>query len=607
MQAGGHSRNSAAVQQNSGAEPEQAGPSQLPSLSQITQSHYELEFENPSSTWARKLFADAERTSLEMADDLENARNGRSGCLRSKARSTSHNTRAVSLSSHSQASQQQRPSTSSTPSSPHHSPSPSRLSRLGAYTSRPIQTSPEREKRKSREEVVLLHRVPEDGAAMEFHSAPISQSFSSRNANDQTGDGYDRSSQTTTPVIGTAPRYLGGQPLTMDDDDEEEEEQWILDEELARQGLYRGSYRQLVSLYSLTPVFTFLAFLFLAYLPKIAYPTIDATPGAPYPYSPFLPFPLPEILTPIAFWALSYLLSSFIFSLFSFVFPNSSRLSLLLGSLFQSSLGLILREAVVPILLVPRSAVFDHPTWRDISFLRTWWVALGWAAAEAVVGLKQGYDGIALYRDVLVSVRRIISSPKRSQKQKNVQMPGELVDVERRPLLERRSSVASSTATQSDANLKNSIEEEVERDVDELIALRGREELEDLYGMPFIHIPVFISCLHRLNSVLFVLGSTLLLTAAYMRSSLSLDPPNSTADRLGASFVDAFHRHSSRSHGDIQFFITFPLLVVLQWVLSLLHTPQVLPRIGVQTFVYIGFMISLGVFFAGLGVWEGII
>jgi hypothetical protein len=29
---------------------------------------------------------------------------------------------------------------------------------------------------------------------------------------------------------------------------------------------------------------------------------------------------------------------------------------------------------------------------------------LGWAAAEAVVGVKQGYESIALYGDVLVNV-----------------------------------------------------------------------------------------------------------------------------------------------------------------------------------------------------------
>jgi hypothetical protein len=254
-------------------------------------------------------------------------------------------------------------------------------------------------------------------------------------------------------------------------------------------------------------VFTFLIFLALAFLPKFAYPLApDTTPGAPYHYSLLLPFPLPEILTASAFWALSHLLNSFIFSFFSSILVNQPIFSLSLSSLMQSLLIVILRQAVVPILLIPRNAVYDHPTWHDISFRRTWWVALGWAAAEAAVGIKQGYDGIALYRDVLVSVRKVVSTPSQTRKQQNVPISGygsvsqetsrgrgstvrtisSPVDVERRPLLERRSSSSSATANRSDAHLKDAIEEEVERDVEELIALRGREELEDLYGMPFI-------------------------------------------------------------------------------------------------------------------------
>jgi len=78
-----------------------------------------------------------------------------------------------------------------------------------------------------------------------------------------------------------------------------------------------------------------------------------------------------------------------------------------------------------------------------------------------------------------------------------------------------------------------------------------------------------------------------------MRSSLSLGPSHPTPNDF--------------SEGNTQLLITTLLLVVLQWFLSVLHTPQVLPRIGVQTFVYVGSMISLGVFFAGLSVWEGIV
>lgn len=59
------------------------------------------------------------------------------------------------------------------------------------------------------------------------------------------------------------------------------------------------------------------------------------------------------------------------------------------------------------------------------------------------------------------------------------------LNTERQPLLERLPS-ATSSASQSDAQLKDAIEAAVEHDVDELLAMRGREELEDLYGMPFI-------------------------------------------------------------------------------------------------------------------------
>jgi len=65
-----------------------------------------------------------------------------------------------------------------------------------------------------------------------------------------------------------------------------------------------------------------------------------------------------------------------------------------------------LRQATVPILLIPSTALYNHPTWRDGSFCWIWWVALGWAAE--IFGIKQGYDGLALYRDVLVNARKTV-------------------------------------------------------------------------------------------------------------------------------------------------------------------------------------------------------
>ena len=85
--------------------------------------------------------------------------------------------------------------------------------------------------------MTLLRRVPEDGDAMESHSAPSPQS-SSQCLNDQEGGGRDSLSR--TPVFGSTFQNVEGLSLTMGDDNEEEEEQRWLDEEIARQGLYWG-------------------------------------------------------------------------------------------------------------------------------------------------------------------------------------------------------------------------------------------------------------------------------------------------------------------------------------------------------------------------------
>ena len=52
---------------------------------------------------------------------------------------------------------------------------------------------------------------------------------------------------------------------------------------------------------------------------------------------------------------------------------------------------------------------------------------------------------------------------------------------------------------------------------------------------------------------------------------------------------------------------TLPPILVLQTALAMMHTPWILPRIGIHTFVYINLLVSLGYFFGGLGLWEALI
>lgn len=51
-------------------------------------------------------------------------------------------------------------------------------------------------------------------------------------------------------------------------------------------------------------------------------------------------------------------------------------------------------------------------------------------------------------------------------------------------------------------------------------------------------------------------------------------------------------------------FYAFFGLLTLQSVFGMMHTPWVLPRIGVHTLVYVQLVILLALFFAALGIWE---
>ena len=54
------------------------------------------------------------------------------------------------------------------------------------------------------------------------------------------------------------------------------------------------------------------------------------------------------------------------------------------------------------------------------------------------------------------------------------------------------------------------------------------------------------------------------------------------------------------------FIIAFPLILLLNTFLSLLYTPLILPRIGIHTAAYIGFLVGLGTLFTGLGLWRAL-
>lgn len=103
-------------------------------------------------------------------------------------------------------------------------------------------------------------------------------------------------------------------------------------------------------------------------------------------------------------------------------------------------------------------------------------------------------------------------------------------------------------------------------------------------------IPVFISCLQRIDSILLSTGITLSLSASYLHSSLSQSIPHP----------------DNTSSTNRPFLIALPLVLILNFFLNILYTPLILPRVGLHTTSYIGLLLGLGSFFTGLGLWDAL-
>ena len=115
----------------------------------------------------------------------------------------------------------------------------------------------------------------------------------------------------------------------------------------------------------------------------------------------------------------------------------------------------------------------------------------------------------------------------------------------------------------------------------------------DSYHCASQKIPVFVSCLQRVDSILLSVGITLTLAASYLHSALSKPARES-------GVTDHFLSKNR------PFLVAFPLVLLLNLFLNILHTPLVLPRIGVHTAAYISFLLGLGSFFIGLGLWGAL-
>lgn len=387
-----------------------------------------------------------------------------------------------------------------------------------------------------------------------------------------------------------------------DDSPAEADEEEDVESELAAKGLYVGSYDRTVALYGFVPTSGLILLVVLAILP----PTIwKLSPSKPLPHSPYFPSPLPELLVSTALWSLSHLIRLPIYTLFSSVLCGFSQAYVtVIFHLFYAIIYNVLRLSALPILRVKHQMNYPRPTWRDIAFRRIWWLALGWAAIEIIVGVVQDYAKIALYEKVMVpeeKIKEVMGDPEFMGAAGGIQAEFGTDGIQLSPRvdapgplgLSRIESINSLTAQHSKQprSLAEALEMEVDRDMEQLVNLKEREELEEIYGVPIIKIPVFVSCLQRIASITITIGIFLILSASYLRSNISM-PIVST--------------YAPASSTNLYFFITFPLVVLLNTCLSVMYTPIILPRLGVHVTAYIAFLIGLGTVFAGLGLWGAL-
>lgn len=249
------------------------------------------------------------------------------------------------------------------------------------------------------------------------------------------------------------------------------------------------------------PITSLLVWLFAASVPLLALPTQPSTT----PHAPYFPTPLPELLLSISLLALLHLLDPYLFTFAGVLLPYPTAQSVL-GTALHVLLRNALSTAALPMLrltLPGGIATYRAPTFRHV-----WWLALGWSLAEVVTGIAQGYETLALYRDVLVPegrARELVmsevaapalapnnnrswsASPPRAADERlreslsRGEDGGTIMDVPRSPVRGRQQEPSSSSARMTnDAE----IQLEVDREFDELVAVKAREELEELYGFP---------------------------------------------------------------------------------------------------------------------------
>ncbi|KAG9097856.1 hypothetical protein FRC06_007109 [Ceratobasidium sp. 370] len=234
-----------------------------------------------------------------------------------------------------------------------------------------------------------------------------------------------------------------------------------------------------------------------------------------------------------------------------------------------------LRLGVLVLLGVRLHAWHGHPQWapfptpQDEAFRDAWWMALGWSTVEAGLSIFQGYEQLALYKD-LFEARDRDEETWRNTTVNALQFDSRTVSRSTSSAMDEDAKRAAILSTSELASI-------ADEDLMQSIQQRDREALELVFGVPLPNIPVFISCLQRIDAQLLSMGFTLLVSAAYVSEQRT---------RLFRGTI-------------------FGLVLLLHSTLTVVWA-EALPRIGIHTASYTSLLVAIGTFFAGLALWGAL-
>lgn len=205
----------------------------------------------------------------------------------------------------------------------------------------------------------------------------------------------------------------------------------------------------------------------------------------------------------------------------------------------------------------------------DPRFVLALWLGCGWAAAEVLAGSYQLYKFVPMYRTM--------GQPALDEE--------DLLTDYMEDARSDDGDELSALSTPSSGKLE-------EMTLDELILMREKTELEAQLGEYLENVPPAIITLWRLDSVLWQLGTCLLMSAAIVQ-----------AQGCASVFDDETPYR----------FVPFPALSSMRWtfiIIVLIHTVStlawllVLPRLGLTNVTYSSLLVGLVLLSSGLGRWN---